>query len=132
MGVEWPDPRFTDNGDETVTDNLTGLMWSKDAQLISGERSFQDALSSCNELEFADYTDWRLPNMRELLSLIDYGNKWPALASDHPFLNVVSWNYQSSTSSQLGDYFWIVGFHYGHTGFIANMPASVWCCRGRQ
>jgi hypothetical protein len=36
MGIAWPEPRFTDNEDGTVTDNLNGLMWTKDAQQIPG------------------------------------------------------------------------------------------------
>ena len=63
-------------------------MWTKDAQQIQGTQKWQDALNSCKNLDFAGYTDWRLPNVRELLSLIDYGSHDPALPKDHPFTNV--------------------------------------------
>jgi hypothetical protein len=43
MGVPWPNPRFTDNGDGTVIDNLTGLMWAKNAN-IYGTRTWSEAL----------------------------------------------------------------------------------------
>jgi hypothetical protein len=96
MGVAWPSPRFTDNGDETVTDNLTGLMWTKDANM-AGAMSWSDAISYCNNLNYAGYSDWRLPNINELKSLIDAGRYNPALPEDHPFTNVQLSNYWSST-----------------------------------
>jgi hypothetical protein len=87
-GADLPDPRFTDNGNGTVTDNLTGLMWTKDAQQIAGEMDWYDAIDACNNLVFAGWEDWRLPNVREMLSLIDYGYYNPALTPGHPFINV--------------------------------------------
>ena len=44
-GVAWPSPRFTDNGDGTMTDNLTGLMWTKDANLPNGTRDWYRGVS---------------------------------------------------------------------------------------
>jgi hypothetical protein len=70
-GVTWPNPRFTDNNDGTVTDNLTGLVWLKDANRF-GSTNWADALIACNALA-ADGTnltdgssagDWRLPNIK--------------------------------------------------------------------
>jgi hypothetical protein len=68
--VAWPSPRFTAQT-VTVTDNLTGLMWTKNANL-AGTKNWSDALTYCNSLDHGGYTDWRLPNIRELHSLIDY------------------------------------------------------------
>ena len=67
--------RFTDNGDGTVTDNATGLMWLKDPASVftGGACNWATAISSCESLSFAGYDDWRLPNIRELLSIVDYG-----------------------------------------------------------
>ena len=113
-GVEWPNPRFTDNGDGTVTDNLTGLIWLKNANCF-GTRTWGNALSDCNNLdngtcELTDGSqagDWRLPNVKELQSLIDYEYYNPALpntdATDkwtqgEPFTNVQSNYYWSGTS----------------------------------
>ena len=79
-----------------MTDNLTGLMWTKDAQQISGTMIWIDAVSACNNLIFAGYHGWRLPNVRELQSLIDYGNSSLALPDDHPFTSVQSHGYWSS------------------------------------
>ena len=60
---------FSDNGDGTVTDNATGLMW---AQADAGGMDWQNALSYAEASELAGYSDWRLPNTKELQSLVDY------------------------------------------------------------
>jgi hypothetical protein len=75
-GVTWPSPRFTDNLDGTINDNLTGLIWLKDANCFE-ERTWDQALSDCNTLEEGNCGltdgsnpgDWRLPNLLELESL---------------------------------------------------------------
>ncbi|KJU83658.1 protein containing DUF1566, partial [Candidatus Magnetobacterium bavaricum] len=68
-GVAWPDPRFKDNGDKTVTDNLTGLVWTKDAgtptvdSCAGGKMNWQAAIGyvAClNKAKHLGYTDWRL------------------------------------------------------------------------
>ena len=104
-GVPFPEPRFVDNEDGTVRDNLTGLIWLKNANCF-GTRTWNQALSDCNgladgECELADGSnagDWRLPQIKELLSLIDFDNSIPALPSGHPFLNVQPSFYWSSTT----------------------------------
>ena len=93
MGFEWPDPRFTDHEDGTVTDNLTGFMWTKDANLPGTPKMWDEAMAYVAEMnvgthENFGYTNWRLPNVRELFSLIDFGTAYPALLPGHPFINV--------------------------------------------
>lgn len=61
---------FVDNGDGTVTDNATGLMWMQSGS--SGTGTWEEALNWAENLEYAGYTDWRLPNAKELQSLVDY------------------------------------------------------------
>ena len=86
-------PRFTDNGDGTVTDELTKLIWLQDADCF-GERTWDSALSDANTLasgacgltDGSVAGDWRLPNVREMHSLIDYDNVNPALPTGHPFV----------------------------------------------
>jgi chitodextrinase/photosystem II stability/assembly factor-like uncharacterized protein len=107
-GVVWPTPRFTDDGDGTVTDNLTGLLWTKDASTptvgscTGGTTTWQDALNyvAClNSNNYLGHSDWRLPNKEELGSLIDYGQSNPALQNGHPFINVYSgYGYWLSTT----------------------------------
>lgn len=61
---------FIDNGDNTISDLATGLMWQKadDGQF----RNWEDALAYAEGLELAGYADWRLPNAKELQSIVDY------------------------------------------------------------
>jgi hypothetical protein len=74
QGVVWPSPRFVDNGNGTVTDALTGLMWVKAPHSLSGNdylTSWSSGLNLCNALVFAGHDDWRLPSLFELQSLRD-------------------------------------------------------------
>lgn len=124
MGMSWPTPRFIDNGDGTVTDKLTDLIWLKDANcssFFSGDgtgsnsRNWSDALTAANSLAMgycglSDGSisgDWRLPNVRELHSLIHYGIYEPAVpntagtgqwSEGDPFIGVQSSFYWSSTT----------------------------------
>jgi hypothetical protein len=116
-GVASPDPRFTDNGDGTVTDNLTGLMWAKDLY-ANGRMNWDAAIDYANNLILggdgcgSSYTDWRLPNRRELESLLDIGN-YPALPSGHPFLNSLASEYTWSSNTYAqpvsNDHGWCLG-----------------------
>jgi len=89
--------RFTDNGDGTVTDNHTNLMWSKNAKLYIEFQNWHDAIISCEKLTLAGHTDWRLPFVYELSSLIDKKQKYPALPPGNPFLNNEQVCWTSST-----------------------------------
>jgi hypothetical protein len=61
---------FADNGDGTISDQGTGLMWMQtDNQQVS---LWVEALNYCENLEWAGHTDWRLPNAKELQSIVDY------------------------------------------------------------
>jgi len=94
-GVAWPNPRFTDNLNGTVTDNLTGLVWLKDAN-SAGQTDWVFAINYCNNLaddgssltDDSSAGDWHLPNVDELNSLIDHGNCSLALPTGHPFTSV--------------------------------------------
>ena len=104
-GVVPPVPRFTDNGEGQITDNLTGLVWLRDADCF-GKRRWVIALVLANSLESGQcgLTDgsipgqWRLPNRNELRSLLDAQNFNPALPSGHPFDNVRNDGYWTSTT----------------------------------
>jgi len=103
-GVAWPNQRFTVIGD-CVIDNLTGLMWTKTANLPGVAKSWQEALDYVKGMNTGtnpnfEYTDWRLPNRKELYSLTDFSKYSPALASGHPFIVDQSGTYWSSTSGR--------------------------------
>ena len=81
-----------DDINETVTDNVTGLMWQDDAQAQND--TWANAVSYCAELELGAFTNWRLPSIKELIYLTDKGIENPAI--DPVFENITSY-YWSNT-----------------------------------
>lgn len=118
-GVAWPNPRFTDNSNGTVTDNLTGLIWLKNANcttFFSGDgtgnaRSWANALTAANSLAngYCGLTDgstagaWRLPNVRELQSLLHYGFYGPAVPNT---AGTGQWTEGNPFTGDLSDFYW--------------------------
>jgi len=114
--VDWLDMAFassyTDNGDGTVTDVNTGLIWQQDVTSLNWE----EALAYCEELNLGGYTDWRLPNKNELRSLVDYSRYNPAINTTY-FPNTGASSYWSSTTNANETYSpWTVSFDYGSDG----------------
>ena len=72
-GLAWPDPRFTDNGDGTFTDNLNGLMWDQDGNQF-GARTWAQAFDDIAGHTAGNYDDWRVPNVYERESLLNLGS----------------------------------------------------------
>jgi hypothetical protein len=152
-GMAWPSPRFTDNGNGTVTDKLTGLMWLKNANCIGshypgfdnddtpgdGEVTWVHALdfvagmnNGTYPLCRAGYSDWRLPNIRELNSLIDYG-RVPTFPSDTPFTEVTYGTYWSSTTQPSFSMSLAYVINFGDASLYNNFKTSchyVWPVRG--
>ena len=132
---------FTHNGDGTVTDNLTGLIWLKNANCF-GSRTWTDALSdanglasgSCGLTDGSSAGDWRLPNVNELSSLVDRAQTGPALPAGHPFTGVQSNDYWSSTTyAPSASYAWYVSLHYGYVNLDVKTDTHyVWPVRGGQ
>ncbi len=109
-------PSFTDNGDGTVTENNTALMWQQDG---TSSMTWEAALAQCEGLTLANYEDWRLPNIKELRSISDDDNLYhPSVSSTYftltetyPQTTTVYW---SSTTRENGtEQAWYVDFYYG-------------------
>lgn len=132
---------YTDNGNGTITDNKTGLMWIKDGNSAGANNgatlTWEQALSLCEGLNYAGFTDWRLPNIRELFSIVDFGRS-PIEIDDNYFTNTKSDNlglYWSSTTNVLDTTVaWCVTFNYGLTSSGGTKTSStsvhVRCVRG--
>ncbi len=107
---------FVDHGDGTVTDNTTGLMWLADD---SGEGlDWEHALAYAETCTASGYDDWRLPNVKELQSIVDYSGVYPAI--DQTCFNITDDDayFWTSTSAYFGPpdpeyyYAWYVAFGY--------------------
>jgi len=142
-------PRFTDNANGTVTDNLTGLIWLRNARCNFGDSvtpafilSWSDALGvsnrlasgSCGLSDGSKAGDWRLPNVVELESLVDIAQAGPALPVAHPFSGVQPNVYWSSTThARNTGSAWTVNFDSGLVlDFNKALSYSVWAVRNVQ
>ena len=131
--------RFVDNGDGTVTDNCTGLMWQQDTADVNGDGqsdnsdrlNWCNALNYCDNLTLAGHDDWRLPDVRELHSIVDYGrNVAPYPPAIDPVFDAGLWSYWSSTpwddnsGGNPRTVAWRVDFNRGLVSYdsVANPP----------
>jgi hypothetical protein len=117
---------FSDNGDGTVTDIATGLMW---AQADSGSgMDWENALAFAEGSDLAGYSDWRLPNTKELQSLLDYTRSpgTTASAAIDPIFSAT----QITNMAEQADYpwYWTGTTHLSYTGSAAS---GSYVCFGR-
>jgi len=135
-GVAWPNPRFvvgTGAGVDCVTDNLTGLMWVKAPSTTPA--IWSAALTSANDLTLCGFSDWRLPNINELESLVNSEVTFPTtFLSTQGFSGVQASNYWSSSNYAVSaNYAWIVGMDGGDVGFgVKYNNYYVWPVRAGQ
>lgn len=103
VGIPWPQPRFFIQN-QVVLDALTGLSWSMDASMAEFPLTWQESLdfvARLNQVRHLGRQDWRLPNRRELRSLLSFQTKKPALPEAHPFTRVFNGWYWSSTTAAI-------------------------------
>ena len=92
-----------------ITDNKTGLKWQDNSTLYS---TWQEAIDYCEALDLSGHTDWRLPNINELKTIVDRSKSNPAIKDGFEYVS--SSNYWSSSSVKSSEYnAWIVSFDYG-------------------
>lgn len=141
-GMPWPEPRFTDNGNGTVTDNLTGLIWLKNANCF-GTQTWATAITSANTLasgacgltDGSSAGQWRLPNINELESLVNEQQANPATwLNGQGFSGVqgtLCWS--SSTVADGTSSAWVVYMFSGYVGSYRKYYSyDVWPVRGGQ
>ena len=126
---------YTRNAAGVVKDNATGLEWQDDYSDNNGtikQANWADAKTYCENLTLDGKSDWRLPSLKELRTLVDRGRTDPAV--DPTFINTASRDYWSSTTSAGGTTVaWDVSF-YGGDGGIDRKTYSCYvrCVRSGQ
>ncbi len=143
-GTLWPSPRLVDNKDSSVTDRLTGLMWTKNMTLMfdrdpdfydehgSSWESALDYIAKLNAENYLGYSDWRLPNRNELTSLIDYNCNHLDLPKNHPFVNIgYSYGFWTSTTvADVPEKAWVYYFSPGNLyDYEKTIEENVWAVR---
>ncbi len=108
-----PNVLVRDHAKEVVIDGKSSLMWQDNGEVKTVKKDWQGARDHCQNLSFSGYSDWRLPDINELLSITDDTRANPAIRSG--FENVVSDDYWSSSSNVNGSgNAWYVFFNYGN------------------
>ena len=132
-------PNYTDNGDVTITDNVTGLMWQQ-TDSDSG-MDWENALAYAESSTLAGYDDWRLPNVKELQSIVDYtrspsagnaANIGPAI--DTGFFEITELPSETTNYSTDYGYFWTStsayfgtnGPEYYYAWYVPRITSGNW------
>jgi hypothetical protein len=150
-GISWPSPRFTDNGDGTVTDKMTGLMWIKNANAIKtlhpefdtqydfsghgdGKVTWATAIEFIGKINdgtyncgaTTTYTDWRMPNVREMRSLLLYSQDFSSITG--VFTNAVllrdDWYFTGTTDPTNTDYVIITNFYQSSINHVKKVNSD--------
>jgi len=122
---------YTDNGNGTITDNVTSLMWQKEDDNIT--RTWDNANSYCDNLTLAIYSDWRVPSKKELMSIVDYGTYNPSIDATYFTGTAASLYWSSTTNAYNSSFTFRVYFLNGSVyGYYKTLNHYVRCVRAGQ
>lgn len=136
QGLPWPEPRFEVRG-EIILDRLTGLLWMRNATPGELPMTWREALAFVAEMnreQALGFSDWRLPNRRELRSLVSHQTRRAALPEGHPFVNVFAgWYWSATSAAGAPAHAWYVDMDGGRM-FYGGKDQSflVWPVRGES
>lgn len=116
--------RFKDNGDGTITDETTGLMWQKGENQRTGVEA---AEMSCSEMDLAGFHDWRLPNIKEINTIQDlsYDNNSWFFDEMFPAEGASGMLHYSSSTMFRNYYAWVTNFSMGYDGYYGGRQAPL-------
>lgn len=119
------------SGEETVTDRQTGLMWMRNASLFDFPMGWSEALNTVKELNKSGlhgYQDWKIPNRKELFSLVSHKTINPSLPAGHPFTDIFPGYYWTSTTcARLPKQAWYI--HFGGARVFKGMKHGSYMVR---
>ncbi len=123
-----PPGRYTvDSTNGTVLDNQTGLMWQQDSTAFA--YAWRDAVAYCETLALGGHTDWRLPNLKELYTIVDLKTRNPSLDLS-AFMSHGGKTWSSSPCAASTTTVWYVDFYDGYVGNgLSTGTAYVRCVR---
>jgi hypothetical protein len=142
--AEWPMPNcqsdvtagapnlasYIDNGDGTVTDNITKLMWQQAVLPATTMYTWAEAKAFCPTLILAGHNDWRLPSIIELASIVDLGQSYPSINGTYFSTTPQYVFWSSSPLAGSSSNAWLVGFYDGTLyNYDASNPSNVRCVR---
>ena len=118
---------------DVFVDSKTGLTWQDNSAVKETKMTWQDAKSYCSELSLGGYSDWRLPNIKELQSIVDISRYKPAIKKDFKYVNTSDYFWSSSVYVSYTKYAWVVYFKDGNS-YNGNKTDKLYvrCVRGRS
>ncbi len=122
-----------DDKKEIVSCSENSIMWQDNKDVGQIELDWMNSIKYCENLIFSGYSDWRLPNRNELLSMVDYSKYDSSI--NFNFKNKSSTSYWTSTidNGGFGGNFWVVNFYYGElSSFYPSQAMHVRCVRAGQ
>ena len=114
---------------QIVSDNETGLQWQDNEDVLKQYMNLEDAINYCETLTLGSHNDWRLPNIRELKSIVDDTKFDPSMSAMFRFAK--SGTYFSSTTSDYNGYVWYVSFIRGNHS-TGSGSRYIRCVRGGE
>ncbi|MEA3290793.1 MAG: DUF1566 domain-containing protein [Pseudomonadota bacterium] len=125
----WLHSQFTDHSNGTATDNKTGLMWAQCAEGLSGggcatggitTHTWQAALDLAAASTHAGHTDWRLPNLKELASIVEIACSSPAINATIFPNTLGAYFWSASPNANYSSYAWFVRFYNGGDSYYSR------------
>ncbi|WP_084419299.1 Lcl domain-containing protein [Photobacterium sp. J15] len=99
-GAAYHNMSYVDNGDGTVTEQITDRMWQQ--KIDYQRRTWEESIKYCENLDYAGYDDWRLPNIKEMVSIVNYNKTSPAIDEEFFPETPVKYFFWTSTSDVAG------------------------------
>jgi hypothetical protein len=131
MTTQFNQPSYTDNGNGTITDNVTGLIWQKQDDGVI--KTWDNAVNYCSNRTLAGQTDWRLPSQIELISIIDNVFYNPSINMTFSPGTSSSYYWSSTTYAYDATFAWLVDFYLGSSIYSYRRSLNyVRCVRGGQ